>query len=268
MKTFQVNRHVRFAMVAVLFLVAPDGFSAQRVGGGQRGGAPSTSRAAAPEDFTGQWVSLVTEDWRYRMITPQAGDYASVPVNPVGRKLADNWDPEKDEASGEQCKAYGAPAILRMPGRIRISWADDDTLRIETDAGRQTRIFHFKEPKSNGGDWQGVSQASWMDTGARGPVPGSGAGGAATAARPVGTLKVITTKMRSGYLRKNGVPYSDKAIVTEYFDRLDQPNGDTYLVVTTVVEDPMYLNQAFMTSSHFKKQNDQSGWNPTPCSAR
>jgi hypothetical protein len=254
-----MNRYVLTTMFAGLLLAAQ---------AGQRGAPPATAKAAAPADLTGQWVSLVTEDWRFRMITPEAGDYASVPVNPVGRKVADNWDPASDEAAGEQCKAYGAAAIMRVPGRIRISWVDDDTLKIETDAGRQTRMFYFKEPKSKGGDWQGVSEASWMTAGARGPVPGGGAGGAFAVPRPVGTLKVVTTKMKSGYLRKNGIPYSDKAVVTEYIDRTDEPNGDTYLVVTTVVEDPMYLNQPFITSSHFKKQNDQSGWNPTACTAR
>jgi hypothetical protein len=79
---------------------------------------------------------------------------------------------------------------------------------------------------------------------------------------------VVTTKMKAGYLRKNGVPYSDKAVLTEYFDRTAEPNGDSWLVVTTIVEDPMYLTQPFITSTHFRKENDQSKWNPTPCSAR
>lgn len=229
---------------------------------------PQTSKSMAPEDFTGQWVSLVTEDWRYRMITPREGDYASVPVSTAGRKLADNWDPAKDEADGLQCKAYGAPAVMRMPGRIRVSWADDETLKVETDAGTQTRMFYFKEPKGQGGDWQGIAQAAWMISGGRGPVPGGGNQGAAVPARPVGTLKVITTNLKSGYLRRNGVPYSEKTVLTEYYDRTDEPNGDTYLVVTTVVEDPLYLNQPFITSTHFRKEADRTKWNPSPCSAR
>jgi hypothetical protein len=69
-------------------------------------------------------------------------------------------------------------------------------------------------------------------------------------------------------LRKNGVPYSANAVVTEYYDRLNEPNGDSWLVVETIVEDPMYLNQPFITSTNFKKQADASGWNPTACTAR
>jgi hypothetical protein len=235
---------------------------------GRGGRVVQTPKSEAPEDFTGQWVSLVTEDWRFRMITPGPGDYASVPVTPAGRKIADNWDPAKDQAEGLQCKAYGAAAIMRMPGRIRVSWADDETLKIEADAGMQTRIFYFGTPQNKGGDWQGLSEASWMTTFGGGPIPGGGNLGTAQTPRPVGTLKVITTKLKPGYLRKNGIPYSDKAAVTEYYDRTNEPNGDSYLVVTTVVEDPLYLNQPFITSSHFKKETDQSGWHPTPCSAR
>lgn len=114
-----------------------------------------------PVDLTGQWVAAVTEDWNYRMMTPAKGDYTGVPLNAEGRKLADTWDPAKDEASGDQCKAYGAPAIMRVPGRIRISWADAGVMKIETDSGKQTRLFYFQDSESPGGDLQGISRAHW-----------------------------------------------------------------------------------------------------------
>lgn len=234
----------------------------------QRGPAPpppANAKVAAPQDLTGQWVAVVTEDWGYRMIMPKKGDYLGVPLNTSGRKLADSWDPAKDEAAGEQCKSYGAPALLRVPGRIRISWADENTLKIETDAGMQTRMLYFKEPQSVGGDWQGVSQASW-ETVAGGAF--FGGGGPGYTPRLSGSLKVVTTKMKPGYLRKNGVPYSDKAVLTEFFDRTTEPDGVSLLVVTTLVEDPTNLVQPFIISNHFKMQKDQSGWNPTPCSSR
>src|SRR5262245_24707266 len=110
--------------------------------GGARGGPPPTPKAAAPFDLTGYWVSIVTEDWRWRMF-PNKGDYGGIPLNPAGRRSADAWDPAKDEAADEQCKAYGAPGIMRIPGRLHITWQDDQTLKIETDAGRQTRVFGF-----------------------------------------------------------------------------------------------------------------------------
>lgn len=254
MKSLQVRRLAPFVFVASALSLAPVSLLAQ---GPPAGRGPANAEAGAPIDITGQWVSVVTEDWRYRMVTPAKGDYASVPLNAAGRKMADTWDPAKDEADGNQCRSYGAAAIMRVPGRIRISWADNETMKVETDAGTQTRMFYFKDPKGAGNDWQGVSQASW-------DVIGGGRGG------PVrgGSLKVVTTKLKAGYLRKNGVPYSDKAVLTEYYDRTNEPNGDSWLIVTTIVDDPMYLNQPFITSTHFKKQNDQSGWNPTPCTAR
>jgi len=249
------RRYLRFtiAAAAVSFSALPS-FSQ---GGRGAAAAAVTAKAQASVDLTGQWVAVVTEDWRWRMITPAKGDYASVPINAAGRKLADSWDPAKDEASGEACKAYGAAGVMRLPGRVRISWADDETLKLETDAGTQTRLFYFKEPKSQGGDWQGVSQASWETVAAGRGQP-----------NPTGALKVVTSKMRPGYLRKNGVPYSDKAVLTEYFDRTKEPNGDSWLVVTTVVDDPAYLNQSFIISSHFRKETDLSKWNPTTCMAR
>lgn len=236
-------------------------------GNGQRGGPPqppAPPKAAAPVDLTGYWVSLITEDWRYRVAMPPKGDYTSVPLNPAGRQAADAWDAARDENAGEQCKAYGAGGIMRMPGRLHLTWQDDDTLMIETDAGTQTRLLAFRSPRSQGGDWQGVSSASWDQS-----PSAMGAGGFFGPPPPRGgALKVVTTGMKPGYLRKNGVPYSATASITEYFDRFDLPSGDSLLVVSTEVVDPTYLFQPFWTSAHFKKERDASGWSPTPCSTR
>jgi hypothetical protein len=81
-------------------------------------------------------------------------------------------------------------------------------------------------------------------------------------------LKVVTNDLLPGYLRKNGVPYGGDAIVTEYYDRIHAPNGDEWLVVTTEVKDPQYLTMPFITSTHFKKEPDGSGWSPESCSAK
>lgn len=233
---------------------------------------PVNGRKMAPLDFAGYWVSLVTEDWRWRMITPDKGDYASVPLNSEGKRVADTWDPVKDEAAGEQCKSYGAPAIMRVPGRLHISWENDNTLRVETDAGTQTRLFHFgsSPPPEPVPQWQGYSVAHWeglrpggfFGVGTFGAAPGS------AGPPPEGYLKVVTTDLRPGYLRKNGVPYSANTKLEEYFDSFKAPNGDQWLVVTTIVTDPKYLSEPFITSSHFKKLADNSGWNPSPCTVK
>ena len=253
---------LQLVLAGVIWLAASDRTSAQAGRVDQGGGAP-TAQASAPIDLTGFWVSIVTEDWRFRMLTPGKGDYASVPLNAEAIKVADAWDPAKDEAAGNQCKSYGAAAIMRVPGRVHISWENESTLKIETDAGMQTRLFYFGRPQPPSAQpaWQGFSVAQWEYAGgARGPQPGEGSRG--------GDLKVVTTHMRPGYLRKNGVPYSGNAILTEYFHRTLEPNGDSWLIVTTLVEDQQYLNQPFQTSTHFKKQADSSGWDPTPCTSR
>jgi len=220
---------------------------------------PRTPKAGAPIDLTGYWVAIVTEDWRYRMVTPAKGDYASVPVNAEGKKVADAWDPAKDEAAGEQCRSYGAPAIMRVPGRLHITWDDDNTLHVDTDAGKQTRLFHFdaKAVPSGAPQWQGFSMAKWQ-------IPGGGGRGQNRG----GSLKVVTTHIRPGYLRKNGVPYSADAVLTEYYSRTAEPNGDSWLIVTTIVEDSKYLTQPFITSTHFRLQPDSKGWDPQTCTSK
>jgi hypothetical protein len=236
-------------------------------GRGGRGAAqpPQTAQAAAPVDLTGYWVAQITGDWRFRMVTPPKGDFTALPLNAQARTIANAWDPAKDESAGEQCKRYGAPALMRIPGRLHITWQDDQTMKLEMDAGTQTRLFSFGATPSKGSEWQGVSRASWEF------LPGAVTETLAVRGKAeygVGSLKVVTTNLRAGYLRANGVPYSDKTVLTEYFDRVAEPNGDAYIILTTTVEDPTYLTQPFMISTHFKKQADATGWNPTACTAQ
>lgn len=238
--------------LTVLLVLSP---SVHAQGGGRGSGPPATPKAASPIDITGYWVSIVTEDWRYRMMTPAKGDFPSIPLNPEGVKAANEWDPAKDEAAGNQCKAYGAGAIMRVPGRLHIDWQDDNTLRVEMDNGMQTRLFHFGGAPSAEASWQGDSHGQWEFAGGR--APGRG-----------GDLKVVTTHSKPGYLQKNGVPYSSNAVITEHFDLTNEPDGTSWLIVTTLVDDPRYLTRPFQRSTHFRKQTDARGWDPTPCTAR
>jgi len=254
----------RMAVSALVLVLVPVLVEAQRGGPPP---APQPPRLAAPIDLTGYWVSLVTEDWRYRVATAPKGDYNSVPLNPAGRKAADASDPARDTAAGEQCKAYGVGGVMRLPGRLHITWQDERTLTIETDAGSQVRTLRFGPATTTASDWQGNSQASWDRM--AGPM-GAGllfGGGAGAGNSAGGSLKVVTTGMKPGYLRRNGVPYSAQAVITEYFDRFELPGGDALLVVSTEVVDPTYLAQPFWTSTHFRKQPDATGWRPTPCTA-
>ena len=255
-----MRSQVRLAILgaAALSLVTSIGVQAQ--GRGRAGGAPATPRTAAPIDLTGNWVAIVSEDWRWRMVTPAEGDYASIPLNAEGKRVADLWDAEKDARAGEQCRAYGAPGLMRGPTRLRVTWLDDTTLKVETDYGMQTRLFPFRAAGSaapaGAPSWQGVSTAQWV------MAAGGGRGG-----QRFGSMKSVTTRLKPGYLRKNGVPYSATAVFTEYWDVHKERNGDQYMVVTNVVDDSMYLQTPWVTSLHFKKETDGGKWDPTPCDA-
>ena len=236
-------------------------------------------RAAAPDDLTGYWVSEVTEKWRFRMLVPDKNDYTMVPLNPEGRRVAALWDPAKDQASGEACRGYGGAAILQVPGRLHITWQDDNTLRMDADSGTQTRLFHFggSPSPSEKPSWQGYSAASWGGNtprdrrdGQGGPVQDKDGKLVVTQGqeKPADYLKVVTTRLRPGYLQKNGVPYSANALVEEYFDTFTDPySKNKWLVVTTMVTDPQYLIEPLLMHAHFKKLPDATGWDPTPCSA-
>jgi hypothetical protein len=249
-----------YLLAAAMLVVAivPSAVAQQGRGGGPPPQAAQSPRAAAPIDLVGYWVAIVNEDWRWRMVTPLKGDVASVPVNAEGRKIAESWDPATDGS----CLAYGAAGLMRMPTRLNISWENDTTLKIDTDAGTQSRrlIFNKATPPPATKSLQGFSLAEWERAG--GGRGGARGGGGAAAS---GNLKVTTTNLSGGWLRKNGVPYSDQTTMTEYFDRFATPGGDQWMVITTVVTDPRYLNQEFVTSTHFRREPDGSKWDPTTC---
>lgn len=253
-------RCLTLSAIATLLIAAPVVLQAQF--GAPPPQAPRPAKTIAPEDITGYWVSIVTEDWRWRMVTPAKGDFTSIPLNQEARKVAMAWDPDKDIAAGNQCKAYGAAGLMREPTRVHITWVDDNTLKVETDAGTQTRTFHFNAPAmtKDAPSWQGYSVASWD-----GLRPAPRGGGPAPRG---GSLKVVTADLKPGYLRKNGIPYSGNTELTEYYDRTNEPNGDSWLIITTIVHDPANLNQDFVTSTHFKMEPDGSKWAPTACQAK
>ena len=255
--------------VIVLLLVAVTASPSAQRGRGAGDGPPQgqSPQAAAPFDLAGYWVSIVNEDWRWRMVTPPKGDYASVPISDEGRKIADTWDVSKDGS----CLAFGAAGLMRNPTRLHITWESENVLKIETDAGVQTRRFVFDKAVGAPAErsLQGYSVAEWERPAA--PGRGGGGGGGGGGARPGGpppmggNLKVITTQLSGGWLRKNGVPYSEQTTMTEYYDRFGLSNGGEWLVVTTAVNDPKYLAQQFVTSTHFRKEPNASKWDPAPC---
>jgi hypothetical protein len=240
---------IRISVSLALMLGATQQAAAQF--GGPPPGPRGPARDVAPIDLTGQWVSIVTEDWRFRMVTPPANDFPGLPLNAAAQTAAAAWDPQRDLVEGNQCRAYGAGGIMRMPTRLRIEWDDESTLEIRTDAGRQLRRLQFAaSPRRDGADTlQGISVAEWERHGRSGN----------------GNLKVVTTDMAAGYFRKNGVPYSQDAILTEYYDLLIQHDGSEWLVVISILDDPIYYTQPIVTSTNFRREDSRAGWNPTDC---
>lgn len=227
---------------------------------------PRTPREQAPFDPTGYWVSLVTLDWRFRMLVPGAGEYTGVPLNLAAKQFADAWKPGPDEAAGKQCEAYGAGVVMLVPERLHITWQGDDTLQVQTDAGMQTRLLHFGPMKGPLPErsWQGYSQASWLfhqnaPNFGGGPPPNPNA-------KRYGQLKVSTTDMLAGLIRKNGLPYSDQSSVTEYWELDRDPASQTqYLILTAALHDPVYLFRDYHYTAQFQSESDDSKWSPSPC---
>jgi hypothetical protein len=273
---------IRLRTFLSLFLLVPAFINAQG-GRGGRGGPPPPAQVAAPIDLTGYWTAVITEDWRVRMLTASKGDFGSgpnaeelpfggqgnIPYNAEGKRLSRNWDPAKDEASGNACAAYGAGGIMRLATHLHISWQDQNTMRMDLDAGNQTRVFYFSAtPPARGPDatapggasseptMQGNSIARWK------PL-----GGTSDWSRG-GNLEVVTTNLKPGYYWKNGMVYSGKTTLTEHYRVTTEPSGETWLHYLVIAEDPQYLTQPWIVNYHFKKLPDGSKWNPTPCAVR
>ncbi len=259
----------------------------------------------APIDLTGYWTAVITEDWHVRMLTAPKGDFGSgiagtienpgvgfigagpnpsdkgnIPYQAAAAQAAMKWDPAKDEAEGNGCKAYGAPGIMRLPTHLHITWQDDNTLKIDADYGTQTRVIHvgprqeqgrldysnatlfpsqpqkFEVPAGVEPSGQGYSNASWTIMGGEGSFARGG------------SLKVVTTRLKPGYYWKNGMPYSANAVLTEYFRTMELPDRSQWIRLTQIVEDPEYLTQPWIVNYAFKKLPDGSKWKPTPCTAK
>jgi len=207
-------------------------------------------------------------------------DDGNIPYKPTGAQAAMKWDPAKDEAEGNACKAYGAPGLMRLPTHLHITWQDDNTLKMEADYGTQTRLFHFGPPPNAGQlnstnatylppgvtkveppaglepSWQGYSIASWTIMGGSGNFERGG------------SLKSVTTRLKPGYYWKNGMPYTGNAVLTEYFRIMALPDRSQWIRLTQIVDDPDYLTQPWIVNYQFKKLPDGSKWTPTPCSVK
>lgn len=255
---------------AMLLAGAPPCANAQQAGArgdsaGRAGRPVPSARARAPFDPTGYWVSLVTENWRYRMVVPGHGDYAGIPISAKARQFADAWQPAADVSAGKQCEAYGAPAVMQIPERLHITWQDDETLRVDTDEGMQTRLLHFGPAASGDAispSLQGFSRARWALFTLANAVR---AGAQPNDSQRHGSLVVSTEQLLPGLLRKNGVPYGADTRLSEFW-KVNSLGSHQWLLISTKVTDPEYLTVPYVYDSIFQKEADGSKWDPSACS--
>jgi len=260
----------RCRMLTAVCLVVGVAFSSAYCRGAESGAtAPETksARAIAPVDLSGYWVSVVTQDWRFRMTVPGKGEYAGIPINELAKAAADAFDGEKAEKAGHACDAYGAGLVMRNPGRLHITWEDENTLRVEADAGQQIRLLHFGQSPQGTvqPSRQGRSTAKWQ---IHQIVPPFGPPVRIPGAKDQGYLQVSTDSLLPGLLRKNGVPYGSRASMNEYWEVYAMPGGRQLLVLSSRFSDPEYLREDYMFNPIFVKEPDGSKWSPTPCSLR
>lgn len=230
--------------------------------------ATASAQTQAPFDLQGYWVSVITQNWQFRMIVPGPGEYADIPINRPAKAFADAWNANTEEAAGRQCEAYGGAVIMRLPERVHIHWQDPNILQVDTDSGMQTRLLHFgatgpaaDEPLS----LQGYSRARWVkltrSTQQFAPPTVAPNGHA-------GSLEISTDHLQAGLLRKNGVPYGSRTRVHEWWDVRTEPGGQQWLSISTRVVDAEYLLSPYIYDSIFTREADASGWDPSPCSLR
>jgi hypothetical protein len=245
-------------------------------GGGGRG-----AQAAAPVDLTGYWVSIVTEDWIERMSpdSPPSGTGGGIGGfgggggggRGRGGGVGAPGGGAPAAVTSDPCRVYAAGGSLRVPGRLHITWADENTLKVEMDAGTQTRLFHFNvaQPEAGAKSLQGYSIATWDTGGGGGGFGGFGGGGGGArggggrggGAPRWGSLKVVTTNLSGGYLLSSRDTYSENATLTENFTR-HSDFGTEYFTATVIIDEG---GRQRITSSTFKREADGSKFEPTGC---
>jgi hypothetical protein len=206
------------------------------------GRPPANARAAAPVDLTGYWVPFISEEWRYRMVMPLKGDYRGIPLTPEGTRVANSWNPAAPEP--EPCKAYGAPAIMRIPGRLHVRLAGLRTaLRLDTDAGTQTRAVPIRTRYTRVGPADSGrarrTRAGSLPAAVPHQAPDRYGRHDQRASRLSAAKRCAVQRRRHGdrIFRRRRAP-------------VWRPGTDRH----DVVEDPQYLQRPYIVSSHFKKE--------------
>ena len=194
------------------------------------------SNVWAEADLTGYWEAILHEDTLFRTAGPPIGEYIGLPINDAARAIANDWNPEDGYKPENQCKMHGAAYIMRSPIRIFVAQDDEVTIsiKIELEMGRERKIYLDGRPAPEGPPTDmGHSVGVWEGD----------------------MLTVTTTNMTEKYIRRNGVPNSEQAVMTEHFVR----HGD-YITLINIIEDPVYLNEPLIRSISYRKRNDEFKW--------
>lgn len=190
------------------------------------------SAVHAQADLAGMWAQRFHEELPERGAGPEIGDYAGLPVNDAARLRADSWDAAKWTIPERQCEPHPADYAPRGPASLRIGRTVDPISQdvVSWDITimwslSYRSIYMDGRPRPSRyalHSWQGFSAGEWEGD----------------------MLKVTTTHLKEGWVRRNGLPRSDRATVIEYFIR-----NEDYLTLATVVVDPVYLTEPLVRTS-------------------
>jgi hypothetical protein len=189
--------------------------------------------ASAQSFLNGDWVGLFHEDQPERGPGPELGDYLGLPINAAARQFADSWDASRLTLPEHQCRAHVSPYIYRGPIRVRISEERDPATQdvvavkhfLSTYAQERTIWLDGRPhpPDNAPHTWMGFSTGEWQGD----------------------VLKVTTTHLKQGWHRRNGVPMSARAKMTEYFFR-----HGTVLTQLSITDDPVFLEEPLVKTTN------------------
>ena len=216
--------------------------------GGQAPPAP-TAASSPGFDLSGYWTAAMHEDALERGAGPELGDYGGFPINEAARLFALSYDASRVTLRHHQCDGYVAPYSVRSIGNAR-AWEERDphTQRLiaihwynQTFEGHRTIWMDGRPhpPEYAPHTWQGFSTGKWDGD----------------------MLTVTTTHLKIGWIRRNGIPRSDKAVLTEHWIR----HGDT-LTLVSIINDPAYLTEPFIRTTNWVEDPRQA-IAPYPCEA-
>jgi hypothetical protein len=203
--------------------------------------------AFAQRDISGEWAPRFHEDQPERIPGPEIGDYLGLPINDAARLRGDSWDASLLTLPEHQCKPHPSDYGIRGPANLRV-WKEIDT------PTQQLLAYHTHI------SWQAPERTIWMDGRPHPPDYVAYTWQGFSTGKWEGDMLTITTDhLKMGWIRRNGIPRSSKAVITEHWIR-----HDNYLTVATIVNDPLYLTEPFIRTTDFVFDPDQQ-IAPYPC---